>query len=307
LSRSAIPYRGRFAPSPTGPLHLGSLIAALASWLDARHHGGTWLVRMEDLDPPREEPGAARRILDSLQRHGLQWDGEMVWQSRRREAYAGALARLAGGGHLFQCDCTRQRLGPGGACGGRCRPRQGSLGEPRALRVRVPARCEISFSDRIQGPQHCALGAELPDFVVRRKEGLDAYQLAVVVDDASQGITHVVRGSDLLDSTPRQIFLQGLLGYPTPAYGHLPVITNDRGQKFSKQNHAPALDGERAPANLRAALCFLRQEAPPPELLTVGEVLAFARQRWQLHRVPQRLAVPAAPHSSAGRPSTGRP
>ncbi len=290
---SIAPYRGRFAPSPTGPLHLGSLIAALASWLDARHCGGSWLVRMEDLDPPREEPGAGRRILYSLQCHGLHWDGEVMWQSSRGAAYAAALETLAAGGHLFRCDCTRQMLGPGGTCAGRCRERQTEITGPWAVRVSVPADCRIEFSDRLQGPQASDLGRELPDFVVRRKDGLDAYQLAVVVDDANQGITDVVRGSDLLDSTPRQIFLQRLLGCGAPRYCHLPVITNAQGQKLSKQNRAPALDDERPAANLRQALRFLQQEAPPVQLRAPGELLAFALRHWEPGRIPAALAVAA--------------
>lgn len=290
---SSAPYRGRFAPSPTGPLHLGSLIAALASWLDARHCGGSWLVRMEDLDPPREEPGAARRILHSLECHGLHWDGDVMWQGSRGTAYAEALEALAAGGHLFRCNCTRQMLGPGGACAGRCRERQADIAEPWAVRVSVPADCRIEFRDRLQGPQVAALGRELPDFVVRRKDGLDAYQLAVVVDDASQGITDVVRGSDLLDSTPRQILLQQLLGYDEPVYCHLPVITNAQGQKLSKQNRAPALNDHRPAANLRRALRFLRQEPPPEQLREVGELLTFALRHWDLGRVPAALAVAA--------------
>jgi len=296
---SSAPYRGRFAPSPTGPLHLGSLIAALASWLDARHCGGTWLVRMEDLDPPREEPGAARRILDSLQRHGLSWDGDVMWQGARGAAYAEALETLAAGGHLFRCDCTRQMLGPGGACAGHCRDRQAEIASPWAMRVAVPADCRIEFRDRLQGLQVSALGRELPDFVVRRKDGLDAYQLAVVVDDTKQGITDVVRGSDLLDSTPRQIFLQQLLGLGAPRYCHLPVITNSQGQKLSKQNRAPALDDGRPADNLRRALHFLQQEAPPAQLRDVGDLLAFAARHWDLRRVPATLAAMAPGASRA--------
>ncbi len=287
------PYRGRFAPSPTGPLHLGSLIAALASYLDAHHNGGTWLVRMEDLDPPREETGAARRILSSLVNHGLHWDGDALFQSRRDGAYAAALGELAAGGRLFSCDCTRALLGPDGACRGHCRTRQGQLSEPAATRIAVPPECHIRFTDRIQGIVDTALGADVPDFVVRRKDGLDAYQLAVVVDDAWQGITHIVRGSDLLDSTARQIFLQQVLGYPTPQYSHLPVITDGAGQKFSKQNHAPALDDHNAPANLRTALRFLRQSEPPVALGTAGKILAFASQHWAPGKIPPALSITA--------------
>ncbi len=294
------PYRGRFAPSPTGPLHLGSLIAALASYLDARHCGGLWLLRMEDLDPPREEPGAARRILHSLQCHGLHWDGDVLWQGRRDAAYRQALAQLAADDHLFRCDCTRARLGPEGACNGRCAPRQGAVQEPYALRVRVPAQTQVQFDDGLQGHQACSLGEDFPDFAVRRKDGLYAYQLAVVVDDAHQQISHVVRGSDLLDSTPRQIFLQRLLGYSTPQYCHLPVITNDLGQKFSKQNQAPAIDDATPVANLRRALLFLHQSAPPRDLTATKDLLAFAIANWDPGRVPRREGVAAAELGLAG-------
>ncbi len=285
------PYRGRFAPSPTGPLHLGSLIAAVASYLDARHCGGQWLLRMEDLDPPREEAGAARRILASLQAHGLHWDEDVLWQSERSRAYAGALATLDRGHHLFRCDCTRQMLGPDGACCGQCRQRQGRLSTPAATRVNVPTDTRIHFTDGVQGNQDIALGRELADFVVRRKDGLDAYQLAVVVDDAHQGVTHIVRGSDLLDSTARQIFLQQLLGHPTPRYSHLPVITDASGHKLSKQNHAPPLDDSRACANLRAALHFLHQPAPPGQLHETTDILAFARDHWSVKRIPAVLSI----------------
>lgn len=292
-------YRGRFAPSPTGPLHLGSLIAALASYLDARSCAGIWLVRMEDLDPPREEPGAAQRILLSLQRHGLHWDESVMWQSQRAAAYSAALDELAGGYHLFCCDCTRATLGPGGACRGRCKPRQAAVTSPYSIRVTVPDDRQIRFTDQLQGLQHCALGQQLPDFVVKRKDGLDAYQLAVVVDDAEQSITHVVRGSDLLDSTPRQIFLQQLLGYHSPRYCHLPVITNNLGQKLSKQHRAPALDDNLAPANLRSALQFLQQAAPPIQLTTEQQILSFAIEHWSPQRVPTTLAIPESSLSIA--------
>jgi glutamyl-Q tRNA(Asp) synthetase len=293
VSRTNKQYRGRFAPSPTGPLHLGSLIAALASFLDARHYGGAWLVRMEDLDPPREEPGAADNILNSLQHHGLQWDEAVLYQSTRSAAYAAALAALAHGGHSFSCDCSRAILDADGACRGDCRTRQQDIAGRRAIRTVVPPACEIHFTDLLQGPQHIALGQSLADFVVRRRDGLDAYQLAVVVDDATQGITHVVRGSDLLDSTPRQIFLQQTLAYPMPCYAHLPVITTAAGQKFSKQNHAPALDSDHATDNLRYALRFLHQKDPPASLLGVEALLAYAIEHWVLQQVPAQTAIPA--------------
>jgi glutamyl-Q tRNA(Asp) synthetase len=296
IATTESPYRGRFAPSPTGPLHQGSLLAALASFLDARHNGGSWLLRMEDLDPPREEAGAARCILDSLHHHGLHWDGDVLFQSRRDAAYAAALERLAAGGHLFSCDCTRALLGPDGACCGRCRERQGQLAYPAATRVAVPPDCHIEFADQIQGVVSTALGAATADFVVKRKDGLYAYQLAVVVDDAWQGISHVVRGSDLLDSSARQIFLQQLLGHPTPRYCHIPVVTDGSGQKLSKQNHAPALDDHNAPANLRAALGFLYQQEPPQAVATTGEILAFATRCWTPGNIPAVLSISVASH-----------
>lgn len=294
MPRASTHYRGRFAPSPTGPLHLGSLIAALASFLDARHCGGQWLVRMEDLDPPREERGAAARILRSLQRHGLCWDEEVLYQSTRATDYTLALKALARAGRLFSCDCTRATLAPDGACSGHCRARQTNIRSPHALRVSISPDCRIQFTDLLQGPRLTALGESLADFVVRRKDGLYAYQLAVVVDDAAQGITHVVRGCDLLDSTPRQILLQQLLSYPTPQYCHLPVITTRQGQKFSKQNRAPALVDDDAAHNLRRALRFLQQREPPAALTTAPQVLAFAIEHWELSRVPAVMAITAA-------------
>ncbi len=287
-------YRGRFAPSPTGPLHLGSLIAATASYLDARASAGVWLLRMEDLDPPREQPGAAQAIIDSLLAHELRWDEEMLWQGRRQQAYQQALDRLAATGLLFRCDCSRATLGPNGSCRGRCAPRQQALNGPTSLRVMVPIGTTIRFDDRIQGPQQVALDREVADFVLRRKDGLIAYQLAVVVDDAAQEINEVVRGSDLLDSTPRQLFLQSLLDLPRPHYAHIPVISNDRDQKLSKQTHAAALDDARAPDNLRRALYFMRQPEPPAVVDTPGAILEWACERWQPERIPARLSIRAS-------------
>ena len=294
MPRSNPTYRGRFAPSPTGPLHLGSLIAALASYLDARHHRGLWLVRMEDLDPPREEPGAAARILDSLRAHALHWDGELMYQGDRADAYAAALQTLIGAGHAFRCDCTRSTLGPHGACAGHCRRRQDDIEAPASWRLQVPEGYTVDFADALQGAQHSELAIAFPDFVVKRKDGLDAYQLAVVVDDCAQGVTHIVRGADLLDSTARQVCLQDLLGCPRPSYCHLPLITNRDGRKLSKQNQAPALDDYGAADNLRLALRFLGQETPPQEMCTAQAIIDFATHHWQLGRVPARLAIPAA-------------
>src|SRR5437868_7311356 len=257
-------YRGRFAPSPTGPLHMGSLVTALASWLDARAHGGQWLVRIEDIDYPRCVRGADVDILDTLAHLGLVPDEPPIWQSRRESHYAAALRRLEGAGFIYPCGCSRkeiadsllhvrerhQTLGYPGTC------RHGLKGKlPRAWRVRVPDgdAALICFDDRWQGRQCQDLATELGDFVLRRADGLWAYQLAVVVDDGHQGITHIVRGADLLDSTPRQIHLQHLLGLPTPSYLHVPVVTNALGEKLSKQSGAQAIDYLDPLAALRAA------------------------------------------------------
>ena len=293
MPRHTAQYRGRFAPSPTGKLHLGSLIAALASYLDARSHRGKWLVRMEDLDPPREEPGAAHAILNSLQQHGLNWDEPVLWQSQKHASYCALLDTLEQQGHLFNCDCTRALLGPNGACQGRCQGRTHPAETAVATRVTVPHSHTVEFNDQLQGVQHCQLGEEFPDFVLKRKDGLFAYQLAVVADDAAQGITHVVRGCDLLDSTARQIYLQQLLGYAVPHYCHLPVITNAQGQKFSKQNHAPALNPDQAAQNLCKALRFLHQPEPPASLESPTQILDYATSHWNLRSIPATTAISA--------------
>lgn len=296
---SKLPYRGRFAPSPTGPLHFGSLLAALASCLEARRHGGQWLVRMEDIDPPREVAGAADLILHTLEAYGFEWDGAVMYQSRRDDAYRAALAELWRGGALYACRCSRREvmeaaaaanLAPG-VYAGACRGAGHAVDGPGALRVRTDG-AVIEFADRLQGAQRQDLEREVGDFVVRRADGLWAYQLAVVVDDAAQGITDIVRGSDLLDSTPRQIHLQGLLGLPTPTYLHLPVAVNAAGEKLSKQTHAPALPMEHPLPLLWQALHFLGQR-PPAELLE-GDVAAlwrWAAAHWDGTAIPALRAV----------------
>ncbi|NQX90414.1 MAG: tRNA glutamyl-Q(34) synthetase GluQRS [Halioglobus sp.] len=291
MPRENTAYRGRFAPSPSGPMHLGSLIAAVASYLDARHHQGTWLVRMEDLDPPREEIGAAQSILNSLQLHGLCWDEDVLYQASRSEAYALALTTLRQAGLLFACDCSRTSLRRTGFCQGACRTRQAAINGTQSLRIDVPTECSIVFADARWGPQKVDLGSTLQDFILRRKDGLYAYQLAVVVDDAAQGITHIVRGSDLLDSTARQVYLQQCLGLSTPQYSHMPVITHPDGNKFSKQTRAPALQNHTAVDNLRLALRFLDQPQPPSSLHTAEELLRWATLHWSLARVPARMAI----------------
>jgi glutamyl-Q tRNA(Asp) synthetase len=257
-------YRGRFAPSPTGPLHFGSLVGALASWLDARAHSGTWLVRIEDIDGPRTVPGAAEDILATLARFGMQADEPPVWQSERTDAYQQAFEQLESGGFIYPCGCTRKEIADSLlhaharnttlAYPGTCR--DGLYGKPpRAWRLRVPdgQAAIVTFEDRWQGPQTQDLATEVGDFVLKRADGQWAYQLAVVVDDADAGITHVVRGADLLDSTARQIYLQHCLAVPTPSYLHVPVVTNEDGEKLSKQTGAAALDANEPLKALHAA------------------------------------------------------
>lgn len=299
----AVSYTGRFAPSPTGPLHFGSLVAALASWLDARAVGGRWRVRMEDLDRPRCVPGAADTILAQLDAYGLTWDGEVLYQSRRDDACAAALDRLKAAGHAYPCACTRSQLAvaPRNADGetiypGTCRAGLAPGAVARAWRVRVD---EVSacFRDRVHGRLCQNLGSAVGDFIVKRADGLFAYQLAVVVDDAFQGITDVVRGADLLWNTPRQIHLQHLLGLPTPRHAHVPLIVNAAGQKLSKQTLAPALPEAGRGAVLADALAALGH-ARPAELQGAGpvELLAWARAHWRIEQVP-RHAVVAKPAS----------
>ena len=253
--RAVTKYRGRFAPSPTGPLHFGSLVAAVASYIDALEHEGDWIVRMEDVDLPRCAEGADLDILQTLDRFGLNWDGPVVYQSRRTELYRAALLELQRNGMAYPCACSRRDAGDG-IYPGTCRTRVPEPGKPVAWRVRTDD-VVISFDDRVLGHQQQNLASEVGDFVVLRADGWFAYQLAVVVDDAEQGITDIVRGADLLDSTPRQIWLQRLLGYPLPSYMHIPVVTNDAGEKLSKQTKAEALRPENTREDLVAALKFL--------------------------------------------------
>jgi glutamyl-Q tRNA(Asp) synthetase len=274
---------------------MGSLIAALASYLEAKSHQGQWLVRIDDLDPPREQAGAASSILHSLERHGLHWDEEVLWQSQRHHAYREVLEQLALSGHTFDCQCSRSQLKPDGSCNADCRHRQGQLVAPCATRLVAESNAVINFQDQFQGLQATAVGTECRDFIVKRKDGFYAYQLAVVVDDAHQRITHVLRGSDLLDTTARQIYLQQVLQLPTPAYAHIPVITNDAGQKFSKQNHALALDDSASLANLRYALGFLQQLSPPAEINDHDTLLAFAQEHWSTPVIPSGMQRSAAP------------
>ena len=298
------PYRGRFAPSPTGPLHFGSLIAAVASYGDARAAGGQWLVRIEDVDLPRSRPDAESAILAALERYGFEWDGEVVRQSERTELYAAALARLRAAADVYECACARRELetAPPGAGGERVYPGTCRDGIPpdrcgrtqRAWRVRV-GDVRIRHLDRLQGPQAQDLGRDVGDFVVKRADGLYAYQLAVVVDDAAQCVTDVVRGADLLASTPRQIHLQRLLGYPALAYLHVPVAINAVGEKLSKQTRAAPLPEDALPA-LLAAWRFLDQRLPEGSEAprSVAEFWPCAIAAWNPARLPP-TAMLAAP------------
>jgi glutamyl-Q tRNA(Asp) synthetase len=260
-------YVGRFAPSPSGPLHFGSLVAAAASWLDARAARGRWLLRIEDLDAPRAQPGAADDILRSLERFGFTWDGPVLYQSLRGARYEAALQKLQAS--TYWCGCTRREIADSAlglaADGAQIYPRTCRSGLPagraaRALRLDV-GRSTVSFVDRVQGPREQDLAREVGDFVLYRADGQVAYQLAVVVDDAEQGVTDVVRGADLIDSTARQIHLQRLLGYPQPRYLHVPVAVNASGEKLSKQTGARALDPSRRDELLPRVLAFLGQRA----------------------------------------------
>lgn len=288
-------YRGRFAPSPTGPLHFGSLVAAVGSYLDAKHHHGTWLVRMEDLDTPRCVPGAAEDILRTLATFGLVSDEPVLYQSQRSAAYEEALQHLKDNGAAYPCCCTRKEIADSALHGiegyvyaGTCRNSMAHQRATPAWRVRTDLELPpVEFNDELQGRISQNIEKEIGDFVVKRADGLFAYQLAVVVDDAAQGITHVVRGADLLASTARQIYLQHLLGLPTPHYMHLPVAVNEAGEKLSKQTLAAPADASQPVVTLLRVLEFLRQE--PPDGLSnsdVGAVLEWAVRNWQ----PQRLA-----------------
>lgn len=287
-------YIGRFAPTPSGHLHFGSLVAALASYLDARAVGGRWLVRMEDLDPPREEPGAQAAILKALESYGFEWDGEMVRQSDRHAAYAEVLNRLFNQGLAYACTCSRKQLEPyHGIYPGLCR-NAGHGQEDAAIRLRVPE-LEYRFTDRVQGEFRQHLGRNVGDFVIRRRDGLYAYQLAVVLDDAWQGVTDIVRGADLLDSTPRQLYLQELLGLPQPRYLHVPLITQPDGHKLGKSYRSPPLAADQATPLLLRALRALGQKTDSEMVhASPREVLTWGIEHWDALLIPRTLSVPEA-------------
>ena len=296
-------YRGRFAPSPTGPLHFGSLVAALASFLDARSRAGCWLLRIDDIDPQREAPGAASAIQEALLAFGLEWDGPVRLQSQRQGDYARAMAELERRGLAYPCACSRREIsriarpGPNGPVyPGTCRNGLPPGGEARTLRVRVDD-AHVTFVDGLQGEQACELGGAVGDFVIRRADWRVAYHLAAALDDGAADISHVVRGYDLLWCTPPQLYLMELLGLTPPRYLHLPLAVNPAGQKLSKQTHAAPLDTNRPERQLHQALCFLRQR--PPESLTrasVRESLDWAVAHWDLAPLAglRESPVPAA-------------
>lgn len=283
-------YRGRFAPSPTGPLHLGSLLTAVASFLDARAMGGEWMVRIEDIDPPREIAGASQMILESLQSHGLQWDGDVVFQSARHDAYRLAMAELSTQNLVFDCNCTRATLGPGGSCGRRCAPQPGDRCAKRLSIAHAPR----DFLDRFQGDVPDEDRSQ--DIVIWRKDNLPSYQLAVTVDDTWQGITAVVRGADLLSQTALQVYLMGLFGGEVPSYAHVPVLCTDDGRKLSKQNGAAAIDDSSALHNLRLVLRLLQQPSADLPASTPQKLLQAAVEHWEphtVHALGRRLVIPS--------------
>ena len=293
-------YAGRFAPSPTGPLHFGSLVAALASYLDARAHDGKWLLRIEDIDETRCNSAYTRDILRTLQAFGLHWDGEVQIQTARKANYGAVLQALRGRGLVYACACSRSEIADSAINGlegpvypGTCRDK--ALSEAgNALRLRTWSE-KISFVDLVQGEIEQRIDEDIGDFVLQRRDGLFAYQLAVVVDDADQGITHVVRGADLLDSTARQIYLQRLLGYPTPQYLHIPIAVNALGQKLSKQTLAAAVSGatDAPQVVLLSALQFLGQSTAGLETtLTLAGFLALAVRNWERRMIPSVRTVP---------------
>lgn len=291
-------YRGRFAPSPSGSLHFGSMVAAVGSYLDAKSQGGQWLVRMEDLDPPRVVAGAAENILRTLEAFGLEWDGEIMWQSRRAHAYQAALDELQRQSLVYPCNCSRREIADSSLASpsglvypGLCRHGlRGGGRKEHALRVLTHDE-PVVFTDRLQGEISQRIEREIGDFVLRRADDLVAYQLAVVVDDAEQQITDVVRGADILDSTPRQIYLQQLLGLPLPNYLHLPVALNEAGEKLSKQTLAAPVDASRPVASLVQVLSFLGQR-PPPELVeeSLDETWKWATSHWTILNIPRHCA-----------------
>lgn len=293
-------YRGRFAPSPTGSLHFGSVIAALGSYLEARTRRGEWLVRIENVDGTREVAGASKNILDTLAALGMEWDREILYQAQRNESYRDALATLMSRQLIYPCACTRKEIADSSVTGidgliytGICRNRPITGNGPRSWRIKTDNRM-VTFDDVLQGRIQQQIQSSIGDFVLRRADGIYTYQLAVVVDDAEQGVSHVVRGADLLSSTPRQIYLQQLLDYSTPQYMHLPVAINAAGEKLSKQTRAGAIDTRRPVPWLVRALSFLGQ-MPPAELAgcNLPSFWDWALKNWKSEKIPPVRSRPA--------------
>ena len=289
-------YIGRFAPSPTGPLHLGSLYTALASYLDAKANQGLWLVRIEDLDPPREQTGASQTILDTLYAHGLHWDGKVLYQSQRHTIYQQNIDTLLQKKHAFACDCSRKQLKHyQGFYSGLCHNKTKRTMMDKAIRLKTN-QSQQTFTDHILGPQ---ISPKVPDnlfndFVIKRRDGLFAYQLAVVIDDIEQGISHIVRGSDILDSTFKQMYLYASLHTPLPAYYHLPVLNQSNGQKLSKQNLAPAINNLDAINNLLHCLTLLGQITPPvSQQNRVEDIIHWAKDHWDKSKITAKISISA--------------
>lgn len=293
-TRTAAPaYTGRFAPSPTGPLHLGTLVAAMASYLDARQQQGSWLLRIEDVDRPREVAGAADALLQALESLGFAWDGPVVYQSRQTAVYQRALEKLQQQQLVYACDCSRKQIAEAQPKDsnrrypGTCRSRQLPFAADKAIRV-LTDNHQVEFDDRIVGSYCQQLERQTGDFVIRRRDGLFAYQLAVVIDDAEAGVTDVVRGSDLLDSTPRQIHLQRLLGFTTPRYAHTPLVLDEHGQKFSKSSN----QGRALPLNLDSlvsAWLFLgQQHTRATDFATIDDFWRWAVPKWNIQHLAEQ-------------------
>jgi glutamyl-Q tRNA(Asp) synthetase len=290
-------YRGRFAPSPTGKLHFGSLIAAVGSYLDARHNEGEWQIRMEDVDRTREVPGAASAILHNLEDFGFRWDGEVTYQSHRSPIYAEAVEQLQASGLAYPCSCSRKEIREQAKLGvegpiypGTCRPGPRHVKPSNSIRL-LTQNQTITIHDRVQGPFSQNPGQEIGDFVIRRADGFHAYQLAVVIDDAWQKITHVVRGMDLLSSTPRQYYLQRRLGLAHPYYLHLPLAIDASGRKLSKQDQDAPVDPRYPMATLLRALQFLQQPLPPEPPIHLDELWAWSIAHWCPTLIPAKPCI----------------
>jgi glutamyl-Q tRNA(Asp) synthetase len=302
IRMSEIAYRGRFAPSPTGSLHFGSLVAALGSYLDARRLGGEWLIRIEDVDQTRTLPGAASDMLRVLETFGFEWDGEVAYQSQRSEAYEAIIRKLQHAGSAYPCCCSRKAIREQAEIGvegaiypGTCRQGLRHPERPTSIRLRTPDQ-PFGFTDRLLGPHSQNLSREVGDFVIRRVDGFYAYQLAVVVDDSWQGITHVVRGADLLNSTPRQCYLQEILGLKRPEYLHLPLVSDGQGRKLSKQARDLPVNPQRPLDSLLPALGFLGQALPPIRPGSLTEFWQWAIAHWEIQDIPTTRSRPVAEH-----------